>query len=650
MTQNSELLSDRFDDGVLVKIHAQNARFEPACWQGLRQPVLIAEIEFPTQKIRRDVIERYDRLMQELLGTRQPRAHPPQVKQHLLLLRLADATLDLLAAAGMPIMAGVTASQMRGQQQNRWLLGIPAISARVRAPNWAIQWAAKLLNCVANGDIAIGDIRQEFQALIKRCAGLAPSGVNSLRFLQAAYEADIPWRHVAGNVYQFGWGSMARWLDSSFTDETSGISARLARDKLACAQVLREAGLPVPRHRRVHTLAQAVAAAEAVGYPVVVKPANLDGGRGVFTRLQSPAAVEKAYAVAAQFSKIILVEQHFEGNDYRLQVYKGEVYWVVLRRPAYVTGDGANTIEALIQRVNRERKQPARDPMAEQGRVAIAIDDEVRDWLSSQGLELSSVPAPGCHVRLRGAANVSTGGTREAISNNAHPDNLALAARAAQVMRLDLAGVDLLIPDISRSWRETGAAICEVNSQPQMAAHLHRLILPRLVPEQGRIPVLAIVGPVPPEWNGRQHLLDRLQQRGVRLGWADAEGVAVGHEAWGIVGADSCAGCRALLADPRVDAVVWQVRQPPPQGRRMPVDFFDALVLFEDVAEPGHRAQIDQGDVDLLQKSARLTWNVTPGGPADGTGLSWRDLQDRMTELIMTRMQQLQPQKSYGTE
>ena len=39
------------------------------------------------------------------------------------------------------------------------------------------------------------------------------------------------------------------------------------------------------------------------------------------------------------------------------------------------------------------------------------------------------------------------------------------------------AGIDLLIADIAQSWRRTGAAICEVNAQPQFAtpadAHLH---------------------------------------------------------------------------------------------------------------------------------------------------------------------------------
>ena len=52
------------------------------------------------------------------------------------------------------------------------------------------------------------------------------------------------------------------------------------------------------------------------------------------------------------------------------------------------------------------------------------------------------------------------------------PDNARVAQLAAQVIGLDFAGIDLVVPDIARSIWETGGAIIEVNSHPGIIDHL----------------------------------------------------------------------------------------------------------------------------------------------------------------------------------
>ena len=52
--------------------------------------------------------------------------------------------------------------------------------------------------------------------------------------------------------------------------------------KVAMRRALAERGVPQPRFAAVRTLHEARAAAEAVGFPSVLKPADSGGQRGVF--------------------------------------------------------------------------------------------------------------------------------------------------------------------------------------------------------------------------------------------------------------------------------------------------------------------------------------------------------------------------------
>src|SRR3546814_20512036 len=53
-----------------------------------------------------------------------------------------------------------------------------------------------------------------------------------------------------------------------------------------------------------------------------------------------------------------------------------------------------------------------------------------------------------------------------------HPENALVAEQAAMTIGLDIAGIDFLSPDISRSVRETGGGIIEVNAAPGFRMHL----------------------------------------------------------------------------------------------------------------------------------------------------------------------------------
>ncbi len=318
---------------------------------------------------------------------------------------------------------------------------------------------------------------------------------NPARLLQAALDLGIPFLEISNTLTQYGIGKRSVLMDSTCTDRTSAIGAVLAKNKLSGGKVLRRMGLPVAPGRDAANEQDALKIAGELGYPVVVKPSDKDGGLGVAADLRTPEEVSAAYVAARKISASVLVERFIPGRDYRLVVFHGRLVWAVEREPGGVTGDGTSTIAELVEAANRD---PNRGDGPLQPMKLLALDDEARHMLSRAGLDETSVLPANRFVRIRRAANVATGGRPVAVFDKVHPDNAALAIQAAEAFRLDLAGIDLLLPDIAVSWQESGGAICEANAQPQLggvtSGHLYPQILKELVGGSGRVPALAVMG------------------------------------------------------------------------------------------------------------------------------------------------------------
>jgi cyanophycin synthetase len=455
---------------------------------------------------------------------------------------------------------------------------IPIFSSSHQVIARAFFVLMKVFNGLYSGKDMCMPIR-ELQVIVKQLEQMVPRSSNMPRFLRNAFRIGIPYSEFPGQVYQFGYGVRARLLDSSFTDQTSQIGTRLARIKTLTAEVLRGAGIPVPDHTIVTDVNNAVTAACDLGFPVVVKPADLDGGVGVAAGLTTKDEVREAFAAAQKKSRRILVEKHYDGRDYRLTVFQGELIWAVERMPGGVTGDGKSTIQILVDRLNDD---PHRGVGTHSLLKRIVLDDEAQSLLSKAGLDLNSIPGEGEFVRLRRTANVACGGIPVAVFEHVHPDNSLLAVRAAAALRLDLAGVDLLIPDISRSWRESGAVVCEVNAQPNLggitSAHLYAQILHKLVQGNGRIPIAVIIG-ASPDLNLAAAISARLSDAGLVTGRVDHEGVSIGLLTISAGVVDPYTGGRILTGEKGVAAVVLCINDTSVLHTGLPFERFDILVF-----------------------------------------------------------------------
>jgi cyanophycin synthetase len=518
--------------------------------------------------------------------------------------RRADAREDALDAetlllrwtawiqewAGLPVLESGRVLECRREQD----LVVSTLAVTFASSSWrdAVAVFEKILQCMntaAQGRASPAALRRTVEdalgLLQKQLAAEAMNGTNTLRFLRAAQELDMPWLKLARNAVQIGWGSRARRLDSSLTDQTGAIAVKFAREKPAAAEVLRKAGLPVPPHFLVHSEAEAKAAAAAIGYPVVVKPADLDGGVGVTAGIRGDETLSAAVEHALRFSKSLLVEKHVDGEDYRVVVFQGQVINAIHRLPGGVTGDGQHTVEQLLGLLNAD---PRRGVRAEDPFRPLAFDAEAQRYLEQSGHTLESVPAAGEFMRLRSAANVASGGMPLAAMDSIHPDNRFLAVRAAQALGLDLAGVDLIIPDIARSWLETGAGICEVNAQPQLGIvtrpQVYGEVLSLLVRGNGRIPVVMVVGD-----RATAALMEALNfvagRLGLHVGFANDDHAGVDGRTTTRNGMDFYESLQATLLDREVDLIIACTATQSLFTTGLPLDRFDWLVLPDRISE-----------------------------------------------------------------
>jgi cyanophycin synthetase len=458
------------------------------------------------------------------------------------------------------------------------MIAVPTLMSMHKITGRAFMWLVTVFNASNAGNFnhtCLNDLPFIIKHLEQKPAAFS----NTRHFLKVSFNLGIPYTLVAGELYQFGYGSRARLLESSFTDQTSVIGTRLARNKTMTATVLRRVGIPVPDHWTVNDMPDAEKAANELGFPVVVKPADLDGGAGVAAGLTTIDEVRKAFVAARKKSGFIIVEKHFFGRDYRLTVLQGKLIYAVERIPGGVTGDGTSSIKMLVDRLN---ENPDRGEGSRAVYKRLVLDDEAASMLAKAGMDMGSIPDKDTFIPLRSAANIACGGTLVPVPDKVHPDNSLLAVRAVSALRLDLAGVDLLIPDISRSWKESGAAICEINAQPNLggidSSDLLAQFFHRIVEGNGRIPIAVVIG-ASPDWQIAEAIRDKLSDSGFVTGWTDHGGVTVGDTTITGSGVDAYTSGCILVGEQNVDAVVLCVHDTGMLSTGLPFERFDLMVI-----------------------------------------------------------------------
>jgi cyanophycin synthetase len=492
-----------------------------------------------------------------------------------------------------------------------------------QAGRYAARAAVRLCqSIIETGHYPQEELTQDLQDLrsLQAEASLGPSTETLIKEAEAR---GIPWVQLSARaMIQFGYGVHQKRIQATLSNHTGILAVELASDKEGTKQILREAGVPVPRGTVIGYLDDLKEAiADVGGYPIVIKPLDGNHGRGITINIMSWEQAEAAYDAAKEVSREVIVERFYQGRDHRVLVINGKVVAVAERVPAHVVGDGSSTIAALIEQTNED---PLRGEGHENVLTKLEVDRTTWQLLEQQGHTLETVLPEGEIFYLRATANLSTGGIAVDRTDDMHPENIWLAQRVAKIIGLDIAGIDVVTPDISRPLREVDGVIVEVNAAPGFRMHVSPSRgIPRNVAEPvlsmlfppgapSRVPIIALTGT-----NGKTtttrltaHIF---KQTGQVVGYTTTDGTYIGDylvEPGDNTGPQSA---QLILQDPTVEVAVLESARGGILRSGLAFTACDVGVVLNVAAD-----HLGLGDINSIEQMAQVKGvvaeTVIPGG------------------------------------
>ncbi|MFN8478156.1 MAG: cyanophycin synthetase [Kouleothrix sp.] len=479
--------------------------------------------------------------------------------------------IEIQCLAGTPVTYGKTRSVAGRPGVYYVIYSFTEEQVGLEAGELAIDLVRSLLPTEYSSAMSVDeqadfDFTHALEQLIERAQEIA-LGPTTASLVEEARRRGIPAiRLDTQSLVQIGWGKYQQRIRASVTGKTSNIAVETASDKELTIKLLSDVGIPTPRHRVARSAEQAVEIAEAIGYPVVTKPLDVSHGRGVSIRLTTTEEVRRGFEAANEYTSSVLVETFLEGKDYRVLVIDGKVVAVAERVPAHVVGDGTHTIAELIEIVNRD---PRRGIGHEKVLTRIKINHQSELLLQRAGYALSTVLPAGETFYLASTANLSTGGTAIDRTTEIHYETREIARRAALVIGLDIAGIDIITPDITQPLREVGGGIVEVNAGPGFRMHLQpsagqarnvaKPVIDMLFPPRtpARIPLVALTGTNGKTTTARM-VAHILKMNGERVGLTTTDGIYIDGQLYMKGDMTGPWSARVVLKDPTVDSAVLE--------------------------------------------------------------------------------------------
>ncbi len=202
-------------------------------------------------------------------------------------------------------------------------------------------------------------------------------------------------------------------------------------------------------------------------YKMVIKPVDTNFGLGIsiLEKGSSKKDIDKALELAFSYSKKVIIEEFFEGQELRFLIIDGKLVSIVKRTPANVIGNGIDTIEELVNKKNKSslRSKGYITPLEK-----IQITEYEENFLYQKGLDKNYIPNDNEVIYLRENSNISTGGDSEEIFDEISEYYKDISIKATKAMGVSICGIDMIVSNDMQDY-----VIIEANFNPAIQMHTY---------------------------------------------------------------------------------------------------------------------------------------------------------------------------------
>lgn len=303
---------------------------------------------------------------------------------------------------------------------------------------------------------------------------------NSSRLvLEEAEKFGINWEIIpCTQLIQLSFKDKIRTYYHQVPSSTTALAKYSCNNKRITTNLLFNSDISVPKGYRIKKNSSEeylISSYENLQKPLVVKPSNGSWGENITVNIITYEdflnAVNLALTYTSKQDDIAIVEEMFQGSEYRILATREKVIGILHRRPASVVGNGVDSIKKLISEKN---KNPIRSnkKSGTTSHIKIAMDDLMLKLLRQDNRDFDSVIPQGERVFLRGVSNISQGGDAIDFTDRVHPSVNQIAVEAINAIPgLSFAGIDFLSQDITKKQSANSYTIIEINDSPGFDIH-----------------------------------------------------------------------------------------------------------------------------------------------------------------------------------
>ena len=289
--------------------------------------------------------------------------------------------------------------------------------------------------------------------------------------IKSCKELNLDYKLLDTNIIKITHNNKSVIFNRLYNNLHSMYIRNLINDKSKTSTLLGRNNIPVAQHKLYEPIKSEKQIYDIINnhnieYPVVVKPNDSTGGIKVFINISNKN--ELAHILMKNFlnkdifrskTQNIIIEKHINGESYRILCYKNKVLEIITRIPPFVIGNGIDNIKTLALKKNISKKN-----------YPIIINEL---YINKKNKNLNTILKNGEKLIVN-LPKINYGAYIKKIPlNQVHNDNIIMFSKINSILNSEFIGIDFMIPDLSKSFKNQLCCINEVNASPNFDVHYY---------------------------------------------------------------------------------------------------------------------------------------------------------------------------------